>query len=221
MEESMNSPALAVSIPRHGEVRVRVGAVGLSSLGLQAAGHIEAVGPEAAGFARGDRVAYRTNFPRTGLRPVVSERDLIGFPKDVSIDQAAALLPLGLLSRTIVKQLHTIGKGNRVVVEKDAAGVHSFVSAWVIDLGGIIVDSAERNSADVVISEADFTVARLWRNSHGFAQQAAADVFEAVRRGVFAGLAITSYPLVQAEQARRDLQDSKVAGPIVLLPMAA
>jgi NADPH:quinone reductase-like Zn-dependent oxidoreductase len=217
----MNSTERAIRSPRHGEVRVRVGAVGLSALGLQAAGQIEAVGPEAAGFARGDRVAYPTSFPRTGLRPVVSERDLIGFPKDVSIDQAAALLPLGLLSRTIVKQLHTIGKGNKVVVEKDAAGAYRFVRAWVTDLGGIVVDLAERNGADVVVSQADYTAATLWRYSHGFAQQAAADVFDAVRRGVFAGLAITSYPLIQAEQARRDLHDSKVAGPIVLLPIAA
>jgi NADPH:quinone reductase-like Zn-dependent oxidoreductase len=217
----MNTLANPVRTPRHGEVRVRVGAVGLSALGLQAAGQIEAVGPDAAGFARGDRVAYRTNFPRTGLRPIVSERELIGFPKDVSIDQAAALLPLGLLSRTIVKQLHTIGKGSRVAIEEDAFGAHAFVRAWVLDLGATVVDAEGRTSADVVISSADYAVARLWRYPNGFAQQAASDVFDAVRRSVFAGLAITIYPIVDAEKARNDLQNSRVAGPIVLLPIAA
>jgi hypothetical protein len=72
-----------------------------------------------------------------------------------------------------------------------------------------------------VISSADYAVARLWRYGHGFAQQASSDVFDAVRRGVFAGLVITSYPIVEAEQARRDLKDSAVPGPIVLLPAAA
>jgi NADPH:quinone reductase-like Zn-dependent oxidoreductase len=217
----MSLTAAVVRNPKQGEVRVRLGALGLSALGLHAAGQVEAVGPEATGFARGDRVAYRTTFPRSGLRPVVSERELIGFPKDVSIDQAAALLPLGLLSRTIVKQLHTIGKNNRVSVEADELGAHAFVSAWVRDLGGIVVDDGTSSQADVAITAADYTVARGWRYAHGFAQQAASDVFDAVRRGVFAGLAITSYPLGEAEQARDDLEQSRVAGPIVLLPVAA
>jgi NADPH:quinone reductase-like Zn-dependent oxidoreductase len=102
--------------PRTGEVRVRVGALGLSTLGVQAIGRIEAVGPEAGGFAPGDRVAYRFTSETPGLSHIIGERDLIGFPKDVAIEQAAALLPMGLIARTIVKQLHSIGRGNRVSV---------------------------------------------------------------------------------------------------------
>jgi hypothetical protein len=217
----MNTPLTVVRSPRQGEVRVRLGAVGMSALGLQAAGQIEAVGPDAAGFARGDRVAFRTTFPRTGLTPVVSERDLIGFPKDVSIDQAAALLPLGLLSRTIVKQIHAIGRGSRVLIETDSLGADDFVRAWTVDLGAVVIDSGTGEAVDFTVSAADYRVARRWHYPHGLGQQAASDVFDAVRRGVFDGLPITSYPMVDAERARRDLVTSKVAGPIVLLPAAA
>lgn len=202
--------------PRAGEVRVRLGAVGMTAVGLQAVGHIEAVGPQAAGFAPGDRVAYPAGPATKGLRALVSERDLIGFPKDVPIDQAAAFLPLGLIARTIVKQLHSVGRGNTVAVAPDASGADEFVRAWTRDLGGVVVDGDAAAIADVVISAADYTVARGWRYGHGIAQQAASDVFQAVRRGVFDSITVASYPIADAARARAEQQSA--GAPVVLIP---
>jgi NADPH2:quinone reductase len=189
----------------------------MSTLGLQATGLVEAVGPEAGGFAPGDRVAYRATKENKGLHPVLSERDLIGFPKDVSLDTAAALLPLGLLSRTIVKMQHPVGRGNRVFVTATESGADAFVRAWVIDLGGSVVETAA--DADVVIAASDYEAARRWRYGAGLSQQAAADVFQAVRRGVFAGLPITSFPMTDADKAKSYLAGG--LGPVVLVPEAA
>lgn len=199
--------------PRTGEVRVRVGALGLSSLGVQAIGRIEAVGPEAGGFAPGDRVAYRFTAETPGLTHIVGERDLIGFPKDVPIEKAAALLPMGLVARTVVKQLHSIGRGNRVSVAHDDSGAHAFVTAWARHLGGVIVET----EADVAITPDDYTAARMLRNSHGLAQIAASDVFQAVRLGVFDGLEISSYPLSDASKAKLAVANREASGPVVLL----
>lgn len=199
--------------PRHGEVRVRVGALGLSGLGVQAIGRIEAVGPEAGGFAPGDRVAYRLTSETLGLSHIIGERDLIGFPKDVAIEKAAALLPLGLVARAIVKQLHSIGRGNRVSIDADDSGVDTLVRAWVRHLGAELVDS----DADVVITAKDYAAARLLRNGHGFAQIAASDVFQAVRLGVFDDVQIARYPLSEAESAKRAVQNRETPGPAVLL----
>ena len=195
---------------------MRLGAVGMTTLGLQATGLIEAVGPEAGGFAPGDRVAYPADAANKGMRPVMSQRDLIGFPKDVSLDKAAALLPLGLIARTIVRQLHSIGRGNTVAIAPDESGAHAFVQAWVEDLGAIVVDPTDAGAerADVQIGEADYLAARRWRYGHGIGQQAASDVFQMVRRGVFDGIPITAYPLSDALRARAEL----TAGPVVLLP---
>lgn len=199
----------ALQRPRSGEVRVRVGALGLSTLGVQAIGRIEAVGPEAGGFAPGDRVAYRFTAQTTGLSHIIGERDLIGFPKDVAIEQAAALLPMGLIARTIVKQLHSIGRGNRVSVAPDLGGADVFVKAWAEHLGATIVDG----EADVAITSEDFRTARAMRSGHGLAQIAASDVFQAVRLGVFDGLEIPSFPISDAQKAKAAVE----SGPVVLL----
>jgi len=192
---------------------VRVGALGLSTLGVQAIGRIEAVGPEAGGFAPGDRVAYRLTPETPGLSHIIGERDLIGFPKDVAIEQAAALLPMGLIARTIVKQLHSIGRGNRVSVAPDLGGADSFVTAWVQHLGATVVTG----EADVEITADDYKVARSLRASHGLAQLAASDVFQAVRLGVFDGLEIASYPLSDASKAKLAVESREASGPVVLL----
>ena len=189
---------------------MRLGAVGMTTLGLQATGLVEAVGPEAGGFAPGDRVAYPADAANKGMRPVMSQRDLIGFPKDVALATAAALLPLGLIARTIVRQLHSIGRGNTVSIADDPSGAHAFVRAWVEDLGAVVVDGR----ADIEITHGDYTAARRWRYGHGIGQQAASDVFQMMRRGVFDGIPIATYPLSDAARAR----DALSAGPVVLLP---
>jgi hypothetical protein len=213
--------------PKTGEVRVRIGALGLSSLGIQAAGLVSAVGPDAGGFAAGDRVSYRTDMPvgetspyaTGGLSTVVPERELIGFPKDVSLEAAAAYLPLGLVARTIVKQLHSVGRGNRVAIADDETGAAAFVKAWVLDLGAEIVEVGDK--ADVVVTPADFVAAHRWRYANGLGQIAAADVFAEVRRGIFDAIPVTNYPIADADRARDELEKRVASSPIVLLPAAA
>jgi NADPH:quinone reductase-like Zn-dependent oxidoreductase len=202
--------------PRTGEVRIRLSALGLSALGIQAVGRVEAVGPDAAGFAPGDRVAYRVTEKAPAITHIVGERDLIGFPKDVAIEQAAALLPLGLVARTIVKQLHSIGRGNRVRVDSDPSGVDLFVSAWATSLGATIVNDVDAE-VDVAITADDYKAARLMRSGHGLGQMAASDVFQAVRNGVFDGLEFASYPLSDPGLVKSAVESRGNAGPVVLL----
>ena len=178
-----------VIVPRlaKGEVRVRVGAVGVSALGAQVAGTVDAVGPESAGFARNDRVAFRSLAPTGSPTVVIAERDLIGIPSGVSLDEAAAMFPCALLARTVVKQVHAVGKGNRVSVT-DVSVVAPFIEAWVNHLGASIVTE----DADVVISGQSVRVGLGVRAGHGLAQQSAADVFAALRAGAFDSITLST-----------------------------
>jgi NADPH:quinone reductase-like Zn-dependent oxidoreductase len=170
---------------------VRVGALGISALGTQVAGTIDAVSSESAGFARNDRVAFRSLAPTASPTVVVAERDLIGIPSDVSLDSAAAIFPCALLARTVVRQVHAIGRGSRVAIT-DVSVIAPFVAAWVAHLGGTVVAGGESAGADVVVSGQSIRSALGVRSGHGFAQQAAADVFAAMRAGAFDSISLSS-----------------------------
>ena len=178
--------------PAEGEVRVQVATVGLSALGTQLAGTVDAVARDSIGFARGDRVAFSAAKPELG-RLIVAERDLIGVPADVSLDSAAGLFPCALLARAVTRQVHTVGSGDRVNVS-DTSALAPFIRAWVDHLGGVVVD----DRPTVTITSDDVRAARAVKTAHGTAQQAAADVFAAIRGGAFDGIAFST-----PEEARK------------------
>jgi hypothetical protein len=155
----------------------------------------------------------RAAFPR-----IASERDLIGIPKDVSFDDAAGLLPAGLIARTIVKQLHTIGRGDRVLIASDDSGADRFVAAWVRHIGATVVDDGTARANDVRVTEADYLAATQWRFGHGLGQLAAADVFQMIRAGAFADLDVRISPLSDASRVQIEIEEKRTAGPVVLLP---
>jgi NADPH:quinone reductase-like Zn-dependent oxidoreductase len=100
--------------PGAGEVRLRVHAIGLnraevtlrsgrspvkpslpSSIGLEAAGVIEMLGPDVSGFAVGDRVAlvpayYAAQYALYGEVSLAPARSLVAIPDHVSFSEAAA-----------------------------------------------------------------------------------------------------------------------------------
>ena len=178
--------------PSEGEVRVQVATVGLSALGTHLAGTVDAVARDSIGFARGDRVAFAAPGPASG-RLIVEERELIGVPADVSLDAAAGLFPCALLARTVTRQVHTIGSGDRVAV-LDTSALAPFIRAWVTHLGGTVSDELP----EVTVTSADVRTARAWKSPHGTAQQAASDVFAAIRAGAFDSIEFST-----PEEARR------------------
>ncbi|WP_146134322.1 hypothetical protein [Glaciihabitans tibetensis] len=199
-------------------MRLRMGALGLSSLGVHVVATVDAVGPEVVGFAPGDRVAMREPESRAGFQRVVSERDLIGIPKDVGFDDAAAFLAQGLVARTILKQLHSVGRGNRIAVLPDPSGAHRLVEAWARHLGATVVAEGDSAAIDVVIGAQDYRAAERWKYGHGLAQLAASDVFRVMREGAFDSVGVSRHPLSDAARVHADVESGRVTGPVVLLP---
>lgn len=150
------------------------------------AGAIESLGPDTAGFARGDRVAFPVSLegaPDTDS-VVMAIDSLVGIPRGVTERQAADLLIPGIVARALLRQVRPMGDGDRVFVDFEGQLLRSVVEAWVIARGGILVDDAA--DADVVYDELAKRVA-LHEASlrQGRMQEAAADVFMTMREGVF------------------------------------
>lgn len=144
------------------------------------------VGLSANGFVRGDRVAYPLSL---GESSVMSVDNLVGIPHNVSDWQAADLLAPGLVARAMITRVRPFFRGERVAVALGNRMLRDVVSAWVSALGGELVeDSAD---AKVVYDESLLHAATV-EASHrqGRLQEAATEVFQAIRAGVFDGVAI-------------------------------
>jgi len=167
--------------PVAGQVRVETNA-----FGTMVAATVMDVGLAADGFVRGDRVAFPLAL---GDQPVVDVGTLIGIPKNVSDRQAADLLAPGLLARAMITQVRPIARGDRVAITLGNETLRNVVSAWVESLGGILVDDLD--IADAVYNERARRLAAV-EASHrrGKLQEAATEVFQAIRAGVFDGVHI-------------------------------
>lgn len=150
------------------------------------AGVIEGLGPDTAGFARGDRVVFPVSVAGAPSESsvVLAIDSLVGIPRGVTEQQAADLLVPGIIARALLRQVRPMGHGDRVHVSFKASLIRDVVEAWVIDRGGILVDEA--TDADIVYDEtARRLAAREASLRQGRMQEAAADVFMTMRAGVF------------------------------------
>lgn len=150
------------------------------------AGVIDGLGPDTAGFARGDRVAFpvSTAGAPTESSVVMSIDSLVGIPRGVTEQQAADLLVPGIVARALLRQVRPMGNGDLVHVSFASSLLRDVVEAWVIDRGGVLVDTAQ--DADIVYDETALKrAAREASLRQGRMQEAAADVFMTMRAGVF------------------------------------
>jgi hypothetical protein len=180
--------------PQDGQVRVR-----LRGLGSMAVASVEAIGAHAVGFARGDRVVFPlTREERAPLKEpagteaepmLVSADRLIGVPRDVGDEHAARLLAPGLAARVLLRQGRPVKAGDRVRVDLALGIGRSVLAAWITALGGTVSGGDGREDGrvpfDIVLDE------DAWRQAHAIAfrrghlQVGSADVFGAIRDGVF------------------------------------
>ena len=126
--------------PGPGQVRVKLEAAGLNFidvyfrsgqyprplpfiLGLEGAGVIDALGPDAAGFAEGDRVAWAAvpgAYAESLLAPTAA---LIPIPEDVDSDVAAAAMLQGMTSHYLMTASYPVAAGDTALVHAAAGGV--------------------------------------------------------------------------------------------------
>jgi NADPH2:quinone reductase len=155
--EVLTLESVAVGEPAAGEVRVKHSAIGLNfidvyqrtglypvagfpqTLGMEAAGVIEAVGAEVDGFAAGDRVAYAMVLGSYCNARVMGVDKLVRLPDAIDDRTAAAMMLQGMTARYLLKSSFPVQAGDAILVMAAAGGVGTLLCQWANHLGATVI----------------------------------------------------------------------------------
>ncbi|WP_311201826.1 quinone oxidoreductase family protein [Tsuneonella litorea] len=145
--------------PGPGEVLLRHEAIGLNfidtyhrsglypielpgTLGLEAAGTVEAVG-EGVSLSVGDRVAtFGPNRAAYADAQVAAEASLFKVPDGIPLDVAAAILLKGLTTEMLAERVAPLAPGNWALVHAAAGGVGQLLVQWLAARGVRVIATA-------------------------------------------------------------------------------
>ncbi|KSB90836.1 quinone oxidoreductase [Caulobacter vibrioides] len=108
-------------------------------LGLEAAGHVEAVGEGVSRFAVGDRVAYNGTMGAYAEAAVVPADRAVKVPEGIELEVAAAVLLKGMTAEFLVRRCFPVKPGQVVLVHAAAGGVGQILVQWVKALGASVI----------------------------------------------------------------------------------
>ena len=171
---------VAVGDPGPGQVRLRHVAVGLNfadtyfrsgfykvplpaGMGVEAAGVVEAIGPDVTNVAPGDRVTY-TGFVNTlgaySTERIIGAAPLIKLPAAISCETAAAMTMRGFTSAYLMRRIWPLNAGDAILLHAAAGGVGLIVSQWAKLLGLTVIGtvSSEEKAAVAKAHGCDHTI---------------------------------------------------------------
>jgi NADPH:quinone reductase len=154
--EQLGLEEVEVGEPGPGQVRLRQTAIGLNFIdvyhrsgqypqpgpfvpGVEGAGIIEAVGQDVDGLEAGDRVAYAG--PLGGyaeVRLIAADR-LVKLPKDISDEQAAAMMLQGMTVDMLIRSVWPLHAGDTILIHAAAGGVGLIMCQWAASLGATVI----------------------------------------------------------------------------------
>ena len=161
--EAMHLVDMQVGEPGSGEVRIRHHACGLNfidvyqragvyplplplSLGMEAAGVIEAVGEGVTHLQAGDRAAYASNPPGAySLLRVMPAKCLVKLPDAISFETGAAMMLKGLTAQYLLRRTlpqEGLQRGDFVLFHAAAGGVGLIACQWARELGLRLIGTA-------------------------------------------------------------------------------
>lgn len=135
------------------EVRIRHTAIGVNyidtyhrsglyplplpaTLGMEAAGVIEAVGSEVEGFREGQRVGYAVAGPGAYAdhRVIAADR-VLALPDAIDDVTAAGAMLKGMTAESLLRRAYEVKAGDTVLLHAAAGGVGLIASQWLAALG--------------------------------------------------------------------------------------
>jgi NADPH2:quinone reductase len=156
--EALRLDDIELPPPGPREVRLRHTAIGLNyvdiyqrsglypvpalpaTLGVEAAGTVEAVGAEVSEFRPGDRVAYAGHpvgaYAEARLIPAAR---LIRLPATLAERTIAASLMRGITAHMLLFRVAAVGPGNAVLIHAAAGGLGLILAQWAKRLGATVL----------------------------------------------------------------------------------
>jgi len=111
-----------------------------TTLGMEAAGTVDAVGDGVTEFAVGDRVAYAA-VPvgaYTDQRVIPAHR-VVKLPDAVSDQMAAALMLQGMTAEYLLRRTYKVQPGDTVLFHAAAGGVGQLACQWLKQIGATVI----------------------------------------------------------------------------------
>ena len=109
-------------------------------LGLEAAGVVEAIGPEVDQVAVGDAVAYAGGPVGAYCeRRLIPARHLVPLPPDLGPEQAAGMMTKGLTVQYLLRRTHRVEEGETILIHAAAGGVGLIACQWASHLGAEVI----------------------------------------------------------------------------------
>ena len=148
-----------VGEPGAGQVRIRHTAIGVNFVdtyqrsglypmqlpavaGNEAAGVVDAVGPDVKDLKKGDRIAY-TGLPGSYCEQRIVPADrMVKIPEGISDDQAASMMLKGMTVHYLIFSTYAVKKGETVLWHAAAGGVGLIACQWLKALGVTTIDTA-------------------------------------------------------------------------------
>lgn len=154
--EKMRWEEVDIGKPGPGMVLVRHTAIGLNyidtyhrsglyplplplTLGMEAAGVVEAVGTKVKEFKKGDRVAYAQPIGAYAERALRPAERLVKIPSGIDDKTAAAMMLKGMTAQYLLRRIYKVKQGDTILVHAAAGGVGQIVSQWAKHLGATVI----------------------------------------------------------------------------------
>ncbi len=143
--------------PKPGEALVRQKAVGLNyidvyfrtglykaptmpaTIGMEAAGVVEAVGDGVTDLKPGDRVAYAGALGAYAEARCVPAEKLVKLPEGIDFTQGAAMMLQGMTAQYLLRRTYVVKKGETILVHAAAGGVGLILCQWAKHLGATVI----------------------------------------------------------------------------------
>ncbi len=155
--EVMQLEDVKVGDPGPGQARIRHTAIGVnfidtyhrsglyplqlpSSIGMEGAGVVEAVGSGVATLKKGDRVAYTGQPPGSYSEARLYAADrLVKIPEGISDEQAASIMLKGMTAHYLIHLTYAVKPGDTVLFHAVAGGVGMIACQWLKVIGATVI----------------------------------------------------------------------------------